>query len=354
MPFLKEAWYCAGWLSDLADKPTAITICGEEIAIYQDSRGQPVAVENRCPHRFAPMAQGRVVGDLIECPYHGLQFDAQGACALNPHGQQLIPPNARLKTYRLESLHGAIWIWMGDPETADPSLIPPLGFIGDDRYAVLKGHLKVSANYKLLNDNLLDLTHSAYIHTTTVGLPPNLAAKVKYTVRTEGNVIRSERFLEAVPPTPQFLNSFGAELGDIYSYLTWYPPSSMLLDLSVVPRGTHKRSIDDPDEQSVLIPGAHLVVPETEHTAHYFYAVARSADIHDADKNAKMAALSYKTFAEEDRPMIEECYRLMGSVDFWDLHPAILESDRGGIMARRILSRLIAAQEHAEPKDMVA
>ncbi|MBS0429461.1 MAG: aromatic ring-hydroxylating dioxygenase subunit alpha [Proteobacteria bacterium] len=340
MTFLKDGWYCAGWKKDVTEKPRAITICGEEIVLFRDADGRAVVLENRCPHRFAPLSQGRVMGNVIQCPYHGLEFDRSGMCVLNPHGQKVIPPRAAIKSYRAEEKYGAVWVWMGDPAAADPEAIISLPFIEDERYAVVTGYFHVKANYQLLNDNLLDLTHSAYIHTTTVGLPPDIAATVKYTVRSEGNVIRSERFLSNVPPTPQFLNLFKEPLGDIYSYLSWFPPSSMLLDLSVVPHGSPKRPIEEPTDDAVLIPGAHLVVPETQDTAHYFYAVARSAAIDDASKTEAMGKLSYQTFVQEDAPMIEECYRLMGGKEFYSLQPAILESDRGGILARRILAKL--------------
>jgi len=346
MAFLKDCWYCAGWSDSVTNQPSEIVICGEELALYRDSRGEVVALGNRCPHRFAPLSKGKVINDLLRCPYHGLEFDCTGMCAANPHGKKIVPSNARVKSYPVLEKHGAVWLWFKDSKDPDPTLLPPYGFIEDPRYAVAKGYFKLKANYQLLNDNLLDLTHSAYIHPTTVGLPAHLAIKVEYKVRTEGNIIRSERFLPEVPPTPQFLDLFKDPVGDIYSYLSWYPPSLMLLDLSVVPEGTPKRSIENPDADALLIPGAHIIVPETEHTTHYFYAVSRTGAIHDERKTEAMKALSYQTFANEDTPMIEECYRLMEGQDFNALNPAIIESDRGGILARRILAKLISEQSH--------
>jgi len=344
MAFVKDGWYCAGWTAELKDKPSSIVICGEEIVLYRDTAGKPIAMENRCPHRFAPLSMGQVVGDRIQCPYHGLEFNSRGECAFNPHGRQTIPSRAPQKTYVLEERNGVIWIWMGDSAKADPSKILALDYLDDDRYAIVRGHFKVKANYKLLNDNLLDLTHAAYIHPTTVGTSTDAGIRVKYSVRTEGNRILSQRLISEVRPTAQFLGLFKEPTGDFYSHLTWTAPSSMFLDLSMVPHGTPKRSVKEPDVDCVLIPGAHLIVPETEHTTHYFFAVSRSADIHNQEKTQAMIALSHKAFMEEDAPIIEECYRLMEGKEFLELKPAILESDRGSVLARRIVSRLLAAE----------
>ena len=91
--YLRNAWYVAAWADDLAEgQLLGRTILKEPIVLYRKADGNVAALQDRCPHRFAPLHMGKVVrGDRIQCPYHGLEFDASGACVLNPHGTKNIP-----------------------------------------------------------------------------------------------------------------------------------------------------------------------------------------------------------------------------------------------------------------------
>src|SRR5688500_1734969 len=85
--YLRNGWYCAGWASELGPKPVGRRMLGEPVMVYRTEGGEPVALEGRCPHRFAPLHLGTVENDRVACPYHGLVFDSSGACVLNPHGE---------------------------------------------------------------------------------------------------------------------------------------------------------------------------------------------------------------------------------------------------------------------------
>ena len=82
----------------------------------------PVALEDTCPHRFYPLSKGQLIGDAVECGYHGLQFDCSGRCQLVP-GQDKIPDSAKVRSFPVVQRWGWIWIWMGDPALADEGLI---------------------------------------------------------------------------------------------------------------------------------------------------------------------------------------------------------------------------------------
>jgi phenylpropionate dioxygenase-like ring-hydroxylating dioxygenase large terminal subunit len=79
--FLRNAWYVAAWDREVSkEKPFARTLLNEPIVFYRQSDGTPVALEDRCCHRHAQLSLGVVVGDNLRCSYHGLKFDAAGAC----------------------------------------------------------------------------------------------------------------------------------------------------------------------------------------------------------------------------------------------------------------------------------
>ena len=119
--FLRNIWYCAAESKELGSEPLGRVFLNEPVALYRKADGAPVAFEDRCCHRRAPLSKGKVEGDALRCGYHGFLYDATGACIWTP-GQTNVPPNASVRTYPLCERHGYIWIWMGAPARAD---VPP-------------------------------------------------------------------------------------------------------------------------------------------------------------------------------------------------------------------------------------
>jgi phenylpropionate dioxygenase-like ring-hydroxylating dioxygenase large terminal subunit len=111
MPFLKNSWYVAAWSSEVQG-PTHQKIIGEDVLLYRGEHGQVIALGDTCPHRFAPLHLGKVIGDLIQCPYHGLQFNADGHCAHNPFDPAVQPAAAKVRSFPTIERDRFIWIWM--------------------------------------------------------------------------------------------------------------------------------------------------------------------------------------------------------------------------------------------------
>jgi vanillate O-demethylase monooxygenase subunit len=137
--FLKNCWYVAAWAKDVGRELLGRTYLSESVCLYRKEDGTPVAIGDRCPHRFAPLHLGQLKGDVVECPYHGLQFDCSGKCSHNPHGDGKIPAAAKVRQYTLAERHSLLWIWMGDPERADAALIPDYSFLTDTRRTSVGG-----------------------------------------------------------------------------------------------------------------------------------------------------------------------------------------------------------------------
>jgi vanillate O-demethylase monooxygenase subunit len=164
--YIRNTWYIAAEPHEVTTRPLARTILEQPVVLFRTESGKVVALFDRCPHRFAPLSIGRVVGERIQCGYHGAQFDVTGACALVP-GQDVLPPKATVTSYPIVEKHGYIWIWMGDPEgAADTSSIPDFLYrSGDPAWDGGYGHFEsIQANYNLINDNLFDITHAEYVH----------------------------------------------------------------------------------------------------------------------------------------------------------------------------------------------
>ena len=145
-------------------------ILGEPVVLYRTGDGAPVALEDRCAHRHLPLSMGKLVGDTLQCLYHGLRFARDGHCVYIP-GQEQIPQGAKVRCYPVIERYHWIWIWMGDPALADPAAITDFHWLDDPNWGAKGDYLHVNANWQLVVDNLLDLTHLAFVHDTT---PPRI------------------------------------------------------------------------------------------------------------------------------------------------------------------------------------
>ena len=126
---IKNAWYVAGWASQIkSDELLSRTFLNVPIILYRDSDGNAVAMEDRCCHRFAPLSKGRLEGDSIRCMYHGLKFSATGDCIEIPGGDK-IPPNMKVKTFPVTERQKLVWIWLGDPTLANETEITDLPYL---------------------------------------------------------------------------------------------------------------------------------------------------------------------------------------------------------------------------------
>ncbi|MGE0294535.1 MAG: Rieske 2Fe-2S domain-containing protein [Hyphomonadaceae bacterium] len=169
MTALKNCWYLAGWGHEFAKGAlTPVMILGEPIVIYRGETGAAHALEDRCPHRHAPLSKGRIEGEDVRCMYHGIRFGPDGRCTELP-GQEVIPKAVFARRYSAVEKHGGVWIWMGDAAAADAGLVPDFVGPDSDEWAVQAGSIDINADAQLLIDNLLDVSHASYVHERTFG-----------------------------------------------------------------------------------------------------------------------------------------------------------------------------------------
>ncbi|MCW2394023.1 MULTISPECIES: aromatic ring-hydroxylating dioxygenase subunit alpha [unclassified Sphingobium] len=338
MSFLKNAWYTAGWANDVTDAPLARTILGEPVVIFRTEDGQLNALQDACPHRFAPLSKGKLSGDRIACPYHGLEFSGAGQCLRNPHGKGTIPAALSVRSYPLVQRYGMVWIWMGDAATADPVTLPDIPRLEEEGFTWIRGQLHVNTHYELVVDNLLDLTHVEFLHPILAS--PGNSLRTQFQCEQDGDVVRAFYDVEGEPITGlfQILWSAPAEQADLHAYMHWHCPSNLYLDTGMI-------SPDDADG-GPKIPTVHFLTPETEDSTHYFWAAGRNRH-HDNEQVAGMLYFgTQNAFENEDEPMIRAVRSRMKSNDLFAHKPALLPMDEAAVRARRVLSAKIAA-EHA-------
>jgi phenylpropionate dioxygenase-like ring-hydroxylating dioxygenase large terminal subunit len=332
--FLKNFWYVAAYDHEVARKPLGRTILGEPVVFFRKEDGTPVALEDRCVHRHLPLSMGKLVGDRLQCHYHGLRYDCTGACVAVP-GQDTVPPGARVKAYPVAERYRWLWIWMGDPALADPAKITDFHWFDHPAWGAKGSYLHVKANWQLIVDNLLDLTHLAFVHETTIG---NAALVEKATVkitRTPENVTVTRWTIDA-PAPPTFVKA-GGFTGpvDRWQIIDFTPPAFLRLDVGATPTGTG--APQGTRVGGISMRNLNAITPETETTSHYFWGQAHDFDVKNPETTNKIFEQIRTAFLED----VDVFSGQQRNLDLMPNPPQVdIAADAGAIQARRILTRL--------------
>ncbi|MGB7037851.1 MAG: Rieske 2Fe-2S domain-containing protein [Xanthobacteraceae bacterium] len=230
--FLRNAWYVAAWADELdGGRLVPRTIMNEPVVLYRKENGEVAAIEDRCAHRFAPLSLGKIVGgDRIQCPYHGLEFDGSGACVRNPHGAKTIPSRARVKSYPAVEKHKAVWLWMG-AAPPDATKIPDFSVLDDvpALHTTKRDSIVIKANYQLIVDNLLDLSHTSYLHEGILGNADTVESEI--TAEQDGDDVVVGRHATNSKPPGMFAPFWPDHPPrvDKFTKMRWMAPSTLRL-----------------------------------------------------------------------------------------------------------------------------
>lgn len=341
--FPKNLWYVAAWSHEVGEGLFSRTILSEPILLFRQADGTAVAIGDTCPHRFAPLHKGKLVDGKVECPYHGLQFDGTGTCVHNPHGDHKIPSAARVKHYPVVERDTLLWVWPGDPALADPSKIPDFNILNDTTtYTHTKGAvISMNIAFDLILDNLMDLTHAAYLHLDNLG--SEAVKRGKMNVVQEGNNLTTQNWWPNGLPAPVFPMTGACSPDNPVDYwvdVHWKPLGVMFFDAGITPTGR-------PKSEGVELNSAQILTPETEHSTHYFWRMFRNYQKENAELTAGIEVAVKQAFQSQDEAMIEEVAERMDGHDLWDLNPVLLATDTAAVRVRRILQQLNETEMHA-------
>ena len=236
MTFPRNQWYAVAAADEVGRDLLARTVAGEHVVLYRTEAGDAVALLDRCSHRNYPLSAGALIGDEVQCGYHGLRFDAGGTCTWAP-GQERIPSRANVPTRPLIERGPWLWIWMGDPADADESMLPEMPWTVDAGWTTVHGMEPLGARYGLLVDNLLDLSHETFLHAGYIGTPEVAETPISTAVDEERSVVRVSRRMEGVECPPFYSESTGLQTPiDRWQDIEYYAPGCYLLHVRVAPR----------------------------------------------------------------------------------------------------------------------
>jgi phenylpropionate dioxygenase-like ring-hydroxylating dioxygenase large terminal subunit len=141
------------------------------LAFFRREDGVLGCVEDQCTHRGAALSKGKVKGNCIECPFHGIQFDEQGKCTLIPANGRA--SKADISRYNIHNWivcehAGIIYLWYGDQEKAEEHL-PFFDEDVDDSWVYSEIEDAWNSHYSRCIENQLDVVHLPFIHYNTIG-----------------------------------------------------------------------------------------------------------------------------------------------------------------------------------------
>ena len=344
--YLINAWYVAGWSSEFVNKPMPRTYLGEHVVLYRGKNGRIVALEDRCCHRAMPLSQGEVVNDNIRCEYHGLMFDGTGRCVDIP-GQEVISPNAKVRSYAVEERDDLVWIWMGDPQRANPEEIVRYPWHGSWPYKAKTEVLK--CNYLLVSDNLLDQTHAAYVHKSTLASEPDAYAKAKMHTSPTKDGVKFERWMLNCLPPGLYASAvkFSGRV-DRWQEFEYVAPSCILQFTGAldVGKGAYEAGARDGGFGLRIFYG---ITPETEDTTWFFWSTANGYRQNEPEATEQLFRSIEEAFKEDEAVLEAQHATLKRLGD----RPLInINSDGARVHARLALERKIAA-ERGIPRDQV-
>jgi vanillate O-demethylase monooxygenase subunit len=347
----KNAWYVACTPDEIDGKPLGRMICGERMAFFRNQDGEASAVEDFCPHRGAPLSLGFMRDGHLVCGYHGLAMGCKGQ-AVDMPGQRVkgFPP---IRHFAVIERYGFIWVWPGNADDADPATLHHLAWAEDEGWAYGGGMFHIKCDYRLMIDNLMDLTHETYVHSSSIGQKEIDEAPVKTSV--EGDEVHTSRYMEGIKAPPFWQMALrGAGLPgdadvDRWQVCRFSLPSHVMIEVGVALAGKGGYDAAIADKASSIV--VDFITPETETSHWYFWGMARQFAIDDATLTHSIREGQGKIFSE-DLEMLE---RQQQNLSLYPERRLLkLNIDAGGVRSRMMIDRAIAEESGHDPSEKQA
>ncbi|MEO9650174.1 MAG: aromatic ring-hydroxylating dioxygenase subunit alpha [Roseobacter sp.] len=338
--FLRNCWYVAGWSKDFTQTLHAKKLLGEKIVFFRRGDGSPVALEDACPHRKLPLSMGQLENDHVVCGYHGLTFDGSGSCIDSPTQRGMTPRRAVVHSYPVVDRYRLLWIWMGDPDKANPEDIFEIENFDNPAWGYTEGGvLPIACNYLWVVDNLLDPSHVAWVHVTSFAGGGTDSAPLKMEKTNNGVIVSRWIYDQSASPYYKDLVRFDGNCDRKQHYEMCLP--AIALNKSVyTPVGTGGPK-SPPVDQTYINISYNFMTPVDDENTQYIWFQHRNTDPDDKAISEQMNAGAIMAF-NEDKVILEAVQK--GMTDL--VTPNIdLGLDLGAKTFRKLLERRIEAEQ---------
>ena len=370
--FPLNAWYVAAYDVEVKAALLSRTICNEKMVLFRRKDGSVAALEDACWHRLLPLSKGRLNGDDVTCGYHGLVFNADGRCTHMP-SQETINPSACVRSFPVTLKHRFVWVWPGDPALADVSKVPDLHWNDDPAWAGDGRLITVKCDYRLVLDNLMDLTHETFVHGSSIG--QSALAEAPFVATHGDRTATVTRLMENIDAPPFWAGQIQRAKGyegkvDRWQIIKFEAPCTIAIDVGVAPTGTGaipkqgpkdaamRRPSPEGSEQAghgpALAPGQapdrsqgvngyvlNTITPETDSTCLYFWAFSRNYLLHDQRLTHELREGVANIF-HEDEIILEIQQKAIEDRPGYTFYN--LNIDAGSMWARKLIDKMVAAE----------
>ncbi|MFF3037936.1 aromatic ring-hydroxylating dioxygenase subunit alpha [Arthrobacter citreus] len=338
-----NAWYVAAWDHEVTRKPMSRRIADRPLALYRTEDGKAVALADACWHRLAPLSMGKTTGrDGIQCPYHGIVYNSAGRCISMP-AQETINPSATVPSFPVVERHRYVWVWLGDPTLADPDSVPDMHQMSSDEWAGDGETIFAPCNYQLVLDNLMDLTHEEFVHSSSIG--QDELSESEFIVTHDDDTVTVTRWMLNIDPPPFWLKNMRDKFPgfegkvDRWQIITYRAPSTINIDVGVAKAGTGAPQGDRSQGVNGFV--MNTITPETAKTCHYFWAFMRNYRLDSQLITTQLRNGVHGVFGEDEEMLAAQQAAIDANPDYEFYN---LNIDAGGMWVRRLIERRLAAE----------
>ena len=345
---IRNCWYVIGFSHEFeTHNLTGHQVAGKAMVAWRNQEGNMVVLDNRCAHKRFPLSEGRLMDDgTLECAYHGLRYNCEGQCVLIPSQPGVdIPKHAQVKTFPVVEQDGIVWVWPGNIEKSTERKPPRTEEVNSDEWeSIDSGPMHVPANYLLLIENLLDITHFYPLHDGNIGDVENSYIPIQYEEgEVDGNkYIKTIREVENYTQPPFLADWFCYNLVDRNHTHCMMSPGLTRVVMRVAPPG----KLGSDDDRGYVLLHTHTPIDDRNHI--WRWCVNCRKD-HMSGGNPNMSAAQrvasmFPSVVEEDRWALEKQQEMVDIPDE-GYNELFLKPDKALRRARQIFLGMLREEQ---------
>ncbi len=238
---------------------------------------------------------------------------------------------------------GFVWVWLGDPDLADPGTVPDMHQMDSPEWAGDGETISAGCNYQLILDNLMDLTHEEFVHSSSIGQAE--LSESDFVVTHDDRQVTVTRWMLDIDPPPfwrkNMRDKFPGFEGkvDRWQIIRYEAPSTICIDVGVAKAGTGAPEGDR--SQGVNGYVMNTITPENDRSSHYFWAFMRNYRLESQTITTQLRQGVHRVFGEDEEMLIAQQRAIDANPDY-EFYS--LNIDAGGMWVRRILDRMLQVE----------